>query len=91
MLKITGGRDILHSDGITVEADGVCVTRDDGTVDLTLGLALLMAVYWIYGFQYPKSLKKTFAFLEKHIFEIPACKNTPVSVTRLFTDLTNKL
>ena len=41
-------------------ADGCCVVTDDGSCDCTLGMSLGMAVYWMYGFEHPKELRKTF-------------------------------
>ena len=86
-----GGEDILHPDKVTVVADGYSLIRDDGSCDCTLGVSLLMAVYWVYGFQYPKSLKLTFSFLERYIFNLKSTKTTPTAVVRLHTDLAHSL
>ena len=40
--------------GFTVVADGCC-----GRVTV-LGVSLVMTVYWLYGYEYPKELRKTF-------------------------------
>ena len=81
---------MLHGESIVAAADGCTLTQDDGSVDCTLGIALLMAIYWVYGFQYPKGLKKTFAFFEHYIFELKSKKTVPVPVVRLHTELVHK-
>ena len=86
MLKMTGGADILHCEDILVVADGCCVVTDDGSCDFTLGLSLVMAVYWLYGFEYPKELRKTFSFLEKCVFNLKSTRSTMASVARLHSD-----
>ena len=45
-----------------------------------IGVAVLMATYWVYGFQYPKYLKKTFCFLEHYVFNLKTTKSAPVPV-----------
>ena len=45
-----------------------CTVTDDGSCDCTLGTAVVMAVYWLYGFEYPKEQRKTFTFIfEKNL------------------------
>ena len=60
---------------ISVVADGCCVVTDDGSCDCTLGMALVMDVYWLYGFEYPKELRKTFSFLEKYVFTLKSARS----------------
>lgn len=43
---------------LRIGADGFRITKDDASVDITCGTSLLMAAYWIFGFQCPKALKK---------------------------------
>ena len=85
VLKINGGEHILKANKTIVSTD------DNGTTDITLGVALLMAVYWVYGFEYPKKLRKTFQFLESFVFELSTAKTAPVPVVRLHADLTRAL
>lgn len=63
VIRINGSRDILHGGKTFVEAESCQVTNDDGSVDLTLGTALLMDVYWVHSFQYPKKKERN-SFLE---------------------------
>ena len=88
VLKITGGEDLLHGEDLIVMADGCTLTKDVGTMDCIMGILLLYSVYWIYGFQYPETLKKTFAFFDAFVFELNSQKTVPVSVLRLHTELT---
>lgn len=89
VLKISGGTDMLHADDITIAADGCSIIIDDGSMDCTMGVAVLMSVYWLFGFQYPKCLKKTFSFFEEYIFQLKSSKSVPLPVLRLHTDLTH--
>ena len=87
---MTDGADILHAEDISVVADGCSVVTDDGSCDCTLGVALLMAVYWLHGFEYPKELRKTFAFLEKYVFQL-STRSAMASVVRLYSDLMHRV
>lgn len=51
------GEDILHPDNLVIVADGCNI---GWSYDPVLGVSLLMAVYWMYGFEYPNVLKKIF-------------------------------
>ena len=87
-LKLSGGEDILHPDNLMIVADGCNIIKDDGSCDIILGVSLLMAAYWIYGFEYPNVLKKTFSFLEQYVYNLKSTKTISISVVRLHTDLT---
>jgi len=78
---------MLHGDNITVKADGCCLVVDDGTLDVTLGLALLLSIYWVYGFQYPRCLRRTFSFFDRYIFQLNSVTTVPIPVIKLFTEL----
>ena len=81
---------MLHPEDAIIIADGQNITSDDGSVDCTMGVAMLMATYWVFGFQYPRELKKTYSFLEHFVFEMRSTKSVANPVMRLHTDLTRK-
>lgn len=64
VMKISGRDSILRPTDLVIVAEGHQLTRDDCSMDILFGASLLMATYWIYGFQYPTTLKKTFSLLE---------------------------
>ena len=76
ILKLTGGEDILHAEEVQIVADGFNLITDDGSCDCTLGIAVLMATYWVYGFEYPKSLKKNICFFGTLCFQFDKHQNS---------------
>lgn len=56
-------------------------------LDSSLALSLLYSVYYVFGVEYPKGLKKTFLFLEGLVFKMREEKALPITVKRVFNFL----
>nr|XP_054588539.1 sterile alpha motif domain-containing protein 3-like [Nothobranchius furzeri] len=84
---LTGCRDEnpLQSEAITVKMDNEEILLDDGSVDISLALAVTFCLYHIFQVQYPKNLRKTVSFLETFVFEMKG--SVPIAVQRFYNSL----
>lgn len=79
------GLNPLSSADIMVKMDSSDMIDDDGSVDISLVLAISFALFHIYQVHYPNPLRKTMAFLEAFVFEMKI--NVPITVQELFNSL----
>ena len=66
----------LLSTRLTVRMDGMDIASDDPATDISLAFACMMAAYFVYGVQYPESIKNTMLFYEKYIFQLSSDTNS---------------
>ena len=57
-------------------------------LDVTDAISCVLAIYYVFGVEYPKGLKNTLLFLEKYMFGLGSVK-TPVPVLRMHSILTS--
>ncbi len=50
--------------------DGHKMIMDNGEVDISLAVSVVLAIYQIYDVAYPSQLKKTFSFLEAFVLKL---------------------
>lgn len=69
---------------LLASANQVLCTVEGGLVEATLGL---MAVYYIFMFNYPGRLKNFFLYLQKCILQIQDGRKLPASIISFVNDL----
>ena len=75
----------LKAAWITPAEKGLQTNWDDGSIDITLGVSLLVTVYWLYGYEYPRKLRKAFSFLECFVLELVESKYASPPAVSLHT------
>ncbi|GLD63211.1 sterile alpha motif domain-containing protein 3-like isoform X1 [Lates japonicus] len=71
----------LQSNAITVKMDDTEMLLDDGSVDVSLALAIAFSLYHIFQIEYPENLRKTVSFLEAFVFKMKG--SAPIAVQRI--------
>lgn len=81
MIKISAG-DLYNPTTMTIEMDGSTVC--DGISSMVAGVTVLMAVYYVYGVQYPKGADNTLFFIQQYLMKLDTeSKKPPNTVLRL--------
>lgn len=75
----------LQSGAINVKMDDTEMLLDDGSVDISLALAVTFSLYHIFQVEYPINLKKTVSFLEAFVFKMKGCSS--IAVQRFYNSL----
>ena len=76
-----------------LQARSYTITADDTEVipvvngDIISATTTLFAIYWTYGFDYPRKIQRTFAFLETYVFQLGKSKTFCLPALRLKTDV----
>ena len=73
----------LNPERITFHMDDVQVLLEDPSIDISFGLGVIFALYYVYGIEYGKGIHKTMLFLERFIFKLKAGSSLPVTVARV--------
>ena len=68
-------------------ADKVVCMADDRDMEICDAIACLMAIYFIYGLEYPKQLRNTLTFIECFLCDLPTSSKIPVPVLKLHNSL----
>ncbi|XP_041959619.1 uncharacterized protein LOC121718612 isoform X2 [Alosa sapidissima] len=79
------GSNPLSSTEVAVKMDGCNMILDDGSIDVSLALAVSFSLFHVYQVHYPKPLRKTLAFLEAFVFQMKSA--VPLTVQKLFNSL----
>ncbi|KAL2089234.1 hypothetical protein ACEWY4_016133 [Coilia grayii] len=82
---VVTGSNPLSSTEVAVKMDGCNMILDDGSIDISLALAVFFCLFHVYDVQYPKPLRKTMAFLEAFVFEMKSA--VPLTVQKLVSSL----
>ena len=88
VVEFTGGTGLLFGTRSGVSADS-CNVVSSVREDLFNATAVLLAVCWTFGFQYPRKIKRTLAFLDHYEFGLPDCRGLPVPAFQLKTEIDN--
>ena len=80
-------KDVLNFQSLKIMSDHVIVMEDDRDLDIADALACLMAVYYVFGLEYPKHLRNTLIFIEHFLCEMPTTSKIPIPVVKLHTSL----
>ena len=75
----------LQSSAITVKMDETEMLLDDGSIDISLALAIVLSLYHIFQVEYPKNLRKTISFLESFVLKMKV--SAPIAVQKFFNSL----
>nr|XP_061841327.1 uncharacterized protein LOC133622516 isoform X2 [Nerophis lumbriciformis] len=69
MLHNTHEGNPLQAQRITLYLDGIQVLTEDSSMDISYAMSALMSLYFVFAVQYPKELRKTLIFIERHILD----------------------
>ena len=69
---------------IVAEKQVVCSVEEGSLVDTTL---CLLAVYYVFMYNYPTGLNNFYLYLQKCVLNIHDCRKLPSSVIAFFNDL----
>lgn len=72
-------------DHIVLTLDGQLITEE--SEDISMALGLLLCLYFVFGIQYPKGLKKTLTFLECVVLKLKDAAGLPVTVKRVYNSI----
>lgn len=62
-------------DKLVILVDGCKIDEID---NLLMGIACLIAAYWVFDIQFPAYMKNSLSFISKHILEIEVPVSQPV-------------
>lgn len=79
------GSNPLSSAEVAVKMDDCDMILDDGSIEVSLALAVAFSLFHVYQVHYPKPLRKTLAFLEAFVFQMKSA--VPLTVQKLFNSL----
>lgn len=83
-LNSSDGKPLSDCTSVNVQMDGHKMIVDNGEVDISLAVSVVLAIYQIYNVAYPSQLKKTFSFLETFILKLETpTTRVPVAVQRV--------
>ena len=85
-IEMKGGDNLLHASSYSISADDTEVIPVV-IGDLISATTTLFAIYWTYGFDYPRKIQRTFAFLETYVFQLGKSKTFCLPALRLKTDV----
>lgn len=75
----------MQYDNIVLTLDGNFITGE--SEDISMALGLLLCVYFLFGIQYPKGLKKTLTFLECVVLKLKDAAGLPLTVKRVYNSI----
>ncbi|XP_053370935.1 sterile alpha motif domain-containing protein 3-like isoform X1 [Clarias gariepinus] len=75
----------MQYDHIVLMLDGQLITNE--SEDISMALGLLLCIYFAFGIEYPKGLKKTLTFLECVVLKLKDAARLPVTVKRVYNSV----
>ena len=75
---------LLHPNRILVHMDNIQILRDDPSLDISFALSAVFSLFYVFGVEYPKGLKKTMLFLERYVFKMNLKEAVPITVKRVY-------
>ncbi|XP_077103082.1 sterile alpha motif domain-containing protein 3-like [Siphateles boraxobius] len=75
----------MQYDHIVIMLDGQSITEE--SEDISMALGLVLCVYFLFGIQYPKGLKKTLTFLECVVLKMKDAAGLPVTIKRVYNSI----
>ncbi|XDV25431.1 hypothetical protein PO909_029351 [Leuciscus waleckii] len=75
----------MQYDHIAIMLDGQSITEE--SEDISMALGLVLCVYFLFGIQYPKRLKKTMTFLECVVLKMKDTAGLPVTIKRVYNSI----
>ncbi|XDV22736.1 hypothetical protein PO909_027579 [Leuciscus waleckii] len=75
----------MQYDHIAIMLDGQSITEE--SEDISMALGLVLCVYFLFGIQYPKGLKKTMTFLECVVLKMKDPAGLPVTIKRVYNSI----
>ena len=69
-LSSSDGKPLSDRTSVNVQMDGHKMIVENGEVDISAAVSVMLAIYHIYNVAYPSQLKRTFSFLEAFILKL---------------------